>query len=291
MSHSIKKLFIPSINFHLWEPCNMRCKFCFATFQDVKQTILPKGHLPKEEALKVVREIAKSGFEKITFAGGEPTLCPWLPELIREAKNKGLTTMVVSNGSRLTDKFLAENKQYLDWIAISIDSLESSTNLKIGRAITGKKSLTRAYYINVIKKIEEYGYGLKINTVVNAYNYKEDFNVFINQTNPKRWKVLQVLPIEGQNDDKVDEFKISETQFSEFISRHKNIQSIVPEYNDDITNSYVMIDPAGRFFSNDKGKHEYSEPILDIGIKEAFASRNYNYSKFLNRKGLYNWTN
>ncbi|WP_461598967.1 viperin family antiviral radical SAM protein [Winogradskyella sp.] len=285
------QLFIPSVNFHLWEPCNMRCKFCFATFQDVKQTILPKGHLPKEEALKVVREIAKAGFKKITFAGGEPTLCPWLPELIREAKDQGLTTMIVSNGSRLTDQFLEQNKSHLDWIAISIDSLNSSTNLKIGRAITGKKALTKTCYFNLIKKIEDNGYGLKINTVVNTYNYQEDFNVFINQVNPKRWKVLQVLPIEGQNDVKVDEFTISETQFSEFISRHKDIQCIVPEYNSDITNSYVMIDPAGRFFSNEKGKHEYSKPILDIGIKQAFKSRNYDYTKFISRDGLYNWTN
>lgn len=283
------QLIIPSVNFHLWEPCNMRCKFCFATFRDVKQTILPKGHLPKKQALKVVQELANAGFKKITFAGGEPTLCPWLPELIQVAKANGLTTMVVSNGSKLTERFLEQNKAYLDWIAISIDSLDSNTNLKIGRAITGKKTLTKEYYIDLIKKVRYYRYGVKINTVVNAYNYKEDFNTFINQTNPKRWKVLQVLPMKGQNDDKVDEFKISETQFSEFISRHKNIQYIVPEYNDDITNSYVMVDPAGRFFSNQAGTHDYSEPILDIGVKEAFESRNYNYSKFISRKGFYNW--
>ena len=52
------KAFIPSVNFHLWEPCNMRCKFCFATFQDVKKAILPKGHMKKEESLNVVRLIA-----------------------------------------------------------------------------------------------------------------------------------------------------------------------------------------------------------------------------------------
>lgn len=67
--------FIPSVNFHLWEPCNMRCKFCFATFQDVKQTILPKGHLSEYDVLKVVESIAATGFEKITFARGEPLLC------------------------------------------------------------------------------------------------------------------------------------------------------------------------------------------------------------------------
>lgn len=77
---------IPSVNYHLWEPCNMRCKFCFATFQDVKHSILPKGHLPKEQAIEVILQLAEIGFEKITFAGGEPTLCPWLPELIATAK-------------------------------------------------------------------------------------------------------------------------------------------------------------------------------------------------------------
>src|SRR3954471_20822790 len=78
---------IPSVNFHLWEPCNFRCKFCFATFQDVKKSILPKGHLPKDQAMQVVRRLAESGFEKITFAGGEPTLCPWIGDLIALAND------------------------------------------------------------------------------------------------------------------------------------------------------------------------------------------------------------
>lgn len=90
---------IPSVNFHLWKPCNMRCKFCFASFADVKSTILPKGHLEKEDAIILVKKIAKYGFKKITFAGGEPTLCPWLSDLIKIAKNEGLTTMIVTNGS------------------------------------------------------------------------------------------------------------------------------------------------------------------------------------------------
>ena len=65
----------------------MDCEFCFATFQDVKREMkLPKGHLPKEYCLLVVDQIAEVGFEKINFVGGEPTLCPWLPDLIVRAK-------------------------------------------------------------------------------------------------------------------------------------------------------------------------------------------------------------
>lgn len=280
---------IPSVNFHLWEPCNMRCGFCFAKFQDVKQSILPKGHLPEFEALKVVEEIAKLGFEKITFAGGEPMLSPWLPKLIQKAKSFGLTTMLVTNGSKLSDNFLLDNKPYLDWIALSIDSLYNESNLKIGRAIVGKTPLTRAYYKAKIERIHNYGYGLKINTVVNSYNYLEDFNAFILESKPQRWKVLQVLPIKGQNDDLINEFTIKRYQFEQFLKQHELLNNMVPESNEDIKGSYVMVDPAGRFFDNSNGIHNYSTPILENGAKSALKFMNYSYSKFLNRNGIYDW--
>ena len=61
---------IPSVNFHLWKPCNMSCQFCFATFQDFGRDILPKGHLAPEDCMAVVEALAEAGFEKINFAGG-----------------------------------------------------------------------------------------------------------------------------------------------------------------------------------------------------------------------------
>lgn len=284
-----KNQFIPSVNFHLWEPCNMRCKFCFATFQDVKQTILPKGHLAKEDAINVVKKLAEYGFEKITFAGGEPTICPWLTELINTAKSYGMATMIVTNGANLTDKFLKENRKYLDWIAMSIDSLNDETNLKSGRAIIGKRVISINEYKKIITNIKRYGYGLKINTVVNASNYTESFIIFINWASPKRWKVLQVLPIEGQNDKSVDDFLINQQQFLHFINNHKGIKSLVYENNDQIKGSYVMVDPAGRFFDNIAKKYSYSSEINKVGVEKAIQQMNYDFGKFINRKGIYDW--
>ncbi|MCG2431846.1 viperin family antiviral radical SAM protein [Aequorivita xiaoshiensis] len=280
---------IPSINFHLWEPCNMRCKFCFATFQDVKQTILPKGHLPEQDALKVVEKIAAAGFKKITFAGGEPLLCKWLPKLIKKAKQLGMITMIVTNGSKLTDAFLKENRAYLDWIAVSVDSLDEDINIKLGRAVIGKKPLSKAYYCNLVDSIKKYGYGLKINTVVNKVNYKDNFTEFIEYAKPKRWKVLQVLPIIGQNDDKIHQFKITDAEYTYFVNTHKSVKVLVPESNEQIKGSYVMVDPAGRFFDNAMGTHNYSKPILEVGVKEALNAVYYNLNKFLNRGGVYDW--
>ena len=280
---------IPSINFHLWEPCNMRCKFCFATFKDVKETILPKGHLPEHEALEVVKLIAAAGFKKITFAGGEPLLCKWLPNLIKEAKALGMTTMIVSNGSKLTDAFLKNNRFYLDWIAVSVDSLQEENNIKIGRAITGKRPLNKTYYYNLVESIKNYGYGLKVNTVVNKVNYKEDLSEFIEYARPNRWKVLQVLPIVGQNDKSIDDFTISSKEYNYFLNTHKTLKAIVPESNEEIKGSYVMVDPAGRFFDNVKGTHNYSKPILEVGVQQAIKTVDYDFNKFLKRGGLYNW--
>jgi radical S-adenosyl methionine domain-containing protein 2 len=106
ISSNMKNQFIPAVNYHLWEPCNMRCKFCFATFQDVKRTVLPKGHLSRHKSLDLISRLAEFGFEKKTFVGGEPTLCPWLGELIVKAKAMGMVTMLVTNGSNLSDAFL-----------------------------------------------------------------------------------------------------------------------------------------------------------------------------------------
>jgi radical S-adenosyl methionine domain-containing protein 2 len=284
---------IPSVNFHLWEPCNMKCKFCFATFQDVKQSILPKGHLPKDQALEVVYQLAEIGFEKITFAGGEPTLCPWLPDLIKAANESGMTTMLVSNGSKLNTRFLEMNQEHLDWITISIDSLNTRTNISTGRAVSGRTPIQLKKYLSIIAQVQSYGYGFKINTVVNQQNYKEDMSAFIQEVKPKRWKVFQALPVKGQNDNQIDQFTISPAQFSHFIDNHKKVEDstiLVPETNDQMTGTYAMVDPAGRFFDNTKGKHTYSNPILEIGARLALQEVHQDFGKFVRRQGIYDWT-
>jgi radical S-adenosyl methionine domain-containing protein 2 len=270
----------------------MRCRFCFATFKDVKNSILPKGHLPEADAIDVVLQLAEIGFEKITFAGGEPTLCPWLPKLISTAKQSGMTTMVVTNGSKLTPEFLKANQGQLDWIALSVDSLNSETNKKTGRAISGTKPLDTVHYKQLTDAIKQHGYGLKINTVVNRYNCNENMSDFIHYAQPERWKIFQVLPMIGQNDAEIQDFLIAPETFQSYLDRHKNIDPrivMIPEANEDMKGSYAMVDPAGRFYDNMQGTHHYSRPITEIGARLAIQQVNYSLKKFTQRGGLYVW--
>lgn len=286
------KLQIPSVNYHLWEPCNMSCHFCFATFQDVKNTVLPKGHLSKEKSLEVVRVLAQLGFSKITFAGGEPLLCPWIAELVILAKELGLTTMIVTNGGMMDEKRISSFKGSLDWITLSVDSINPHVNDITGRR-ERKRILTADDYLQIVDSCRKAGIRIKVNTVVTAFNHQEDLSDFILKACPERWKVLQVLPIDGQNDPKIDEFLITSDQFDQYVQRHQRLSdegiAVVPESNEAMTDSYMMVDPAGRFFSNQQGTYQYSAPILDTGVANALNEIQVSEQNFLDRGGLYDW--
>lgn len=270
----------------------MKCKFCFATFQDVKSTILPKGHLSRDESLEIVDEIIKGGYQKITFAGGEPTLCPWLSKLIIRAKKGGLTTMLVTNGARLSKKFLDEVDDSLDWITLSIDSINQNTLIETGR-MERKGPMSEEEYLKIATDIHSRKKRLKLNTVVTSINCEEDLSEFVIKMKPERWKIMQVLPVTGQNDNQVQDLLISKVEFENYLSTNSVVKDkhilIVPENNDQMKESYVMIDPAGRFFDNVDESYYYSQPILKVGIDKAFKQIRINTKKFIDRDGIYDW--
>ncbi|MET0404121.1 MAG: viperin family antiviral radical SAM protein [Cystobacter sp.] len=282
----------PSVNFHLWEPCNMRCRFCFATFQDVRAEVLPEGHLPEDEALRLV-EVLSTHFEKLTFAGGEPLLCKWLPRLVRAAKARGVTTMLVTNGSRLSPEKVASLQGALDWVTLSIDSASAETNVKSGRAVRGTRALTAEEYLAIGARVREAGMRLKVNTVVTSLNALEDMTELLRGLRPERWKLLRVLPVEGQNSGRVEPLLCSADAFGSFVERHRGLEAegitLVPEDNTDMRGSYAMVDPAGRFFDNATGGHHYSEPILSEGLEQAWSQVRFSMERFEQRGGRYDF--
>ena len=56
-----------------------------------------------------------------------------------------------------------------------------------------------------------------------------------------------------------------------------------------MTGSYVMVDPAGRFFDNVAGVHRYSRPINEVGVEAALGEVTVDPDKFQFRNGRYNW--
>ncbi|SEG80128.1 radical S-adenosyl methionine domain-containing protein 2 [Thermomonospora echinospora] len=285
---------VETVNFHLWQPCNMSCRFCFATFRDVRRTVLPEGHLERADAERVVAGLAEAGFTKLTFAGGEPLLCPWLANLVTLAHRLGMVTSVVTNGSLLDEAALARFHGVLDWITVSVDSPRPQTLQLLGRTTAGR-AIGGDEYLALFRRIRELGFRLKMNTVVTAGNWREDMADFVIEARPERWKVFQALPVAGQNSGRVDPLLTTLEQFEDFVSRHLRVEPagirLIPEDNDVMTGSYAMVDPAGRFFDSvDSRGYTYSEPILRVGVHRAISQVRISRVKFLVRGGLYDFT-
>lgn len=268
-----------TVSFHIVKPCNMSCKFCYATFDDMKL----RGQISIADVSNILKKLADAGVKKITFAGGEPLLYRELSVAIGTAKSYGMTTSIISNGYLIDEEFLQHHVNILDWIGISIDSLNPETNKKIGRI-----SQHEINYIDLVHRIKRYGYKLKINTVVNAYNHHESMHNFIHLTNPSRWKIFDTLRVKGQNDAQFEEIKTPPGAFEEFIDRHQH-PSMVVENNEAMTGSYLLIDPQGRLFENSSGKHTYSYPLQHSKMDKCLSQINLNREMFIKRGGIYNW--
>ena len=278
-----------TVNYHLLKACNMSCGFCFATFEDVSA----RYYLSREGSLELVDALSQAGFRKINFAGGEPTLRPWLPDLIRRAKSHGLITSIVTNGSRTTPDWLDDVGRHLDIIALSIDSVDAETQRKIGRVENGNGTapIDAGRYLALGEEIRKRSIRLKVNTVVNRANHAEDLRPFIQNMRPERWKIFQALPVNGQNDARIGDLTVTYSQFASYVRRNSSVEAlgitVVPENNELMTGSYVMVDPRGRFFDNTKGRHSYSRPILEVGVAEALEGATIDTDRFERRGGSY----
>jgi len=276
-STEVSDLSVRSINWHVWPSCNYHCTFCFAKFERRNER---HSTLELEEGLNLLSQLVEAGMEKITFVGGEPMLCPHLGEYIEHAKELGCMTMIVSNGSLITETFLKRYRDSLNWIGISMDSSIESTERDLGRGYGNH--LTNL--IKVAEMVHKYDIRLKVNVTVTRHILQEDLHQILRQIQPDRLKFLQVLNVGGQNDSEFGELEVTKEEFYGFVKRHGDLAPIA-EDNEMMTGSYVMIDPVGRFFQNTHGIYKYSSPIQEVSVLEALRQVGFSWEKLVERGG------
>jgi radical S-adenosyl methionine domain-containing protein 2 len=280
--------YIPTVNYHLIKPCNMVCNHCFSDFSEV---IL--NQLDYESAEKIIVEITKiKSFRKINFSGGEPTLFKGIEKLIKVAKEGGLETSMVTNGYKLinSDALFNDLVGYLDLLVLSVDSFDPVLNLKIGRHVR-RNTISLNELVLLTEKCAKHRMKVKINTVVTKHNFNQVMMGDIALLKPIRWKIFRMLPVANQN-DKAHNIHPTDEEFKVFIDQNKYQAEklgvkVVSENNDEMTGSYIMISPDGRFFNNMEGKHNYSDKILKVGFINALQQTPLLREVFYKREGDY----
>lgn len=276
-----------ALNWHFEPRCNYRCKFCFAHFADVEK----KSDYPVD---KLYDELYTRGVRKITFVGGEPMLDRRIDFRIKLAAQVGFTTCLVTNGTRVQRRWLESMVDSLHWIGFSIDASNDALHAKMGRGRAGE--ISGGYSKHLERSLvswqaaKDLGYKLKLNTVVTAHNAHDDMTVLVSELAPHRWKVFQVLPIEGENNEHWDELEISKRRFDAWVARHRHLNPVV-ESNDLMTGSYCMLDGKLRFYNNVGGKFLHSDPIPQVGIDAAWRQNceSFNSNTFETRGGIWDW--
>jgi len=86
--------------------CDLACSFCYVARGSAGGPAV-SGRLPLmtddevSRVLEIIRHDARC--PSVSFTGGEPTLRPGLPRLVRRAKQLGLAVNLISNGQHLVD--------------------------------------------------------------------------------------------------------------------------------------------------------------------------------------------
>ena len=282
-----------TVNWHLEKDCNYKCSFCYAHFEHVRE------NLDLQEGFKLIKALREeSNFYKINFAGGEPLMNKNLGQYIKFAKEEiGLKTSIITNASRLTRSWLLAYGPYLDQIGVSCDSLNDTVQKQLGRGFGNHVEITKRAFRRIREMNEDFdcNIAMKLNTVVLRHNYMEDWSEFILENGIQRWKIFKILEIQGENEASYNDLSITEEQFQMFVARHEHLRSkgvtIAEENNADMTQSYIMVTPDGKFYQNNDDdeyrKYQYSENILDVGVKRALECVGFDSQKFEKRGGSY----
>lgn len=124
----------------------------------------------------------------------------------------------------------------------------------------------------------------------------------IQELQPFRWKVFQVLFVEDENDAStsdtvLDERKrdarallINQEQFEVFCGKHRHLAAFVPEPNDLMASSYLILDEYLCFLDKGSGRERQSKSILDVGVAKALDEIKFDRDALVKRGGLYAWS-
>jgi radical S-adenosyl methionine domain-containing protein 2 len=283
-----------SVNYHFTRKCNKTCKFCFHTEKS--------SHVASEDQMKRgLQLLKKAEMRKINFAGGEPFLYPgklgWLCRYCKEVLGME-SVSVITNGTKVTKTWLDKYGTFVDVLGVSCDSFDEKTNVLIGRG-TGK-NVEQLFRIR--DWCNELGIKFKLNTVVCKLNWQEDMVATIQDLQPFRWKCFQVLFVEDENDASVADTEqdtrkrdardllITTDQWRAFCEKHQHLDSFVPESNDLMASSYLILDEYMCFLDKGEGKEKQSQSILRVGVAQALREVHFDKAAFVKRGGEYAWS-
>jgi len=149
-----------------WEvtaACNLRCIHCH-----VASSKPAKDELTTDEAKRFIDDLAGvNEFRMLVYTGGEPLMRPDLLELLHHSRKAGLTNVIATNGTLITEEVAFKLKEAgVVGAAVSLDSSQSAIHNYIRRNDDAFDLAMRG-----IRAVKKAGILLQINVTAMEYNF------------------------------------------------------------------------------------------------------------------------
>jgi MoaA/NifB/PqqE/SkfB family radical SAM enzyme len=160
--------------------CNARCPYCYL-LPVLKKPKDREEILSREEVEEMLRQFNANGISRLYLTGGEPTLHPFLDEIIGMSHKQNIRCVVNTNGIEIPPKIYSALVNYGSRLSISLDSpvredhnlarrqnsfdsivriLENAARDKLDtRVISVLQQTNPSYWINFGKFLAEKGVG------------------------------------------------------------------------------------------------------------------------------------
>jgi len=173
--------------------CNFDCIYCEL---DPAKPVDFYDNPPKPEEIlnEIKKAVQKHTFDVLTItSNGEPTLYPYLEEIVTSLKNH--KTLILSNSSTIHDKKVQDTLKHFSIVKLSLDTADEKTfkkidrphkSIKLWQIIEGMKEFSRVYEGELIIEI----------LVVKGINDKEEefekLNEVLAEISPNRVDISTV---------------------------------------------------------------------------------------------------
>lgn len=184
----------------LTNKCNLKCKHCYGGFACTNNT-----NLNIDAIKQMIDNASKNGVYQFDITGGEPTLYPYLEELMEYVYNAGMLMRIFTNLTTYSEKFKSLILKYgVKDIVTSIDSCIKEDH----EEFRGQKGCFDKT-LNAIKELQKEDISISLNTMIGNHNKKhvKELVDFINDLKVK--SVLDVIVPEGRATDLNEDIKES----------------------------------------------------------------------------------
>jgi radical SAM protein with 4Fe4S-binding SPASM domain len=236
--------------------CNRKCSFCFA-----RQRLGPNAATGEESFMslenlrKIMAVLKRSGDMSLKLLGGEPTLHPAFPEIVREGLAEGFSVHIFTNGMMpaKTADFLAGLPEDRISLLCNVSPQANDTPRQKERLLYTLQRLTTRVRL-----------GITITTLDDEFDYGIDYiDRFALQ---RRVRIGIAQPIVGQSNAYLSPSRYREVgrcilNLAEKFHQH----SILVGFDCGMT--LCMFDEAqiGRLFTISEGLKMVCSPIIDVG--------------------------